>query len=263
MAQAALTATSLAGLTISKVKERSQWLNLMIYGDSGIGKTTLSGSASVVKGMSPVIVVDIEGGTESLRRPYPDVEVITVRTWKQMQDVYNELYEGKHGYKTVVIDSFTEVQKFSMNEIMRELIERRPELDPDVPSKREWGKNLNQMRNYVRGFRDLEMHTIFTALNKSTFNENSGLTTNEPNATGQFAKEIPALLDVVLYYYMKAVTTDNGVITKRLLLSQKTETIVAKDRTGTLPMVLEDPTMEMMFKLMSSKPAKMATNLLT
>lgn len=249
MADEVLTQRSLAGLSISKVQERSSYYNILIYGDSGTGKTTLAGSADMVPSMRPVLFVDIEGGTESLKHSYPDVDTIRVLNWKDMQDLYNELYEGRHPYNTVVLDSLTEIQKFNMYSIMKKVIQKRPELDEDVPSMREWGINLEQMRKFVRGFRDLEMHTIFTALAKSDKDQKSGIVTTKPSLSGKLADEVAAFLDVVGYYYVKQIGDGEDAEFRRLLLTQKTDQQIAKDRTGRLPMVIEHPTMELLDQL--------------
>lgn len=240
-----LTKKTLAGLEVRPVQERSAFFNMMFYGDSGTGKTTLAGSADEVPAMRPVLFIDIEGGTESLRHSYPEVETVRVTTWKEMQNVYNVLYEGKHGYKTVVLDSLTEIQKFNMYTIMDSVVQKRPDLDPDVPSMREWGKNLEQLRKMVRGFRDLEMHTIFTALNKSEKDQKTGVTSMKPSLSGKLADEVAAFLDVVCYYYVKQIGDGEDAEFRRLLLTQKTDAQVAKDRTGKLPMIIEDPNLSL------------------
>lgn len=248
----ALTKRSLAGLEVKPVQERSSYFNILIYGDSGTGKTTLAGSADELPSMRPVLFIDIEGGTESLRHTYPEVDTVRVTTWKEMQEVYNALYEGDHPYKTVVLDSLTEIQKFSMYGIMTDLIQKRPDLDPDVPGMREWGKNLEQIRKMVRGFRDLDMHTIFTALSKSEKDTKTGITSMKPSLSGKMADEIAAFLDVVVYYYVKQIGDGTDAEFKRLLLTQKTDSQVAKDRSGKLPMIVESPTMSEIHRLMTA-----------
>ena len=250
-----LTKKSLAGLEVRPVQERSQFLNMLFYGDSGTGKTTLAGSADKVPAMRPVLFVDIEGGTESLRHSYPEVDTVRVTTWKEMQNLYNVLYEGGTGYKTVVLDSLTEIQKFNMYTIMEAVVQKRPDLDQDVPSMREWGKNLEQLRKMVRGFRDLEMHTIFTALNKTDKDQRTGIITMKPSLSGKLADEVAAFLDVVCYYYVKQVGDGEDAQFKRLLLTQKTDGQVAKDRTGKLPMIIEDPDMSKIYELMTTQLA--------
>lgn len=235
---------------MQKVQDRSLFLNLLFYGESGTGKTTLAGSADMVPAMRPVIVVDIEGGTTSLRHSYPEVHTVRVTTWKEMQQVYDALEAGEGGYRTVVLDSLTEIQKFNMYDIMNSLTQKRPDLDPDVPGMREWGKNLEQMRKYIRAFRDLDMHTIFTALNMTDKDQKTGQVTMQPMLSGKLAKEAAAFLDVVGYYYVKQIGSDDKMEMKRLLLTQKTDAQVAKDRSGKLPMIIEDPTMEKIFNFM-------------
>lgn len=241
-----LTSKTFAGLNVQAVQERSSYYNMLFYGDSGTGKTVLAGSADAVPAMRPVLVVDIEGGTESLKHTYPQVEVVRVTTWKEMQQVYDELYLGNHEYRTIVLDSLTEIQKFSMYDIMGDLMVKHPDRDIDVPSMREWGINLEQTRKFVRGFRDLEMHTIFTALAKEDKNQRTGQVTTKPSLSGKMADEVAAFLDVVCYYYIKEVSGEF----KRLLLTQKTDATIAKDRTGKLPQVIELPTMTQIHQLM-------------
>jgi hypothetical protein len=250
-----LTERSLGGLPVVPVQKRAPFINMLVYGESGTGKTTLAGSADACPALRPALVVDFEGGTESLVRPYPDVEQVRVTTWKEMQKVYDELRLSKtHGFSTVILDSLTEIQKFNMYQIMVELIEKRPDLDPDVPSMREWGKNLEQMRKFVRAFRDLPMNSIFTALVKQDKNDRTGVTTLLPSLSGKLAGEVAAFLDIVGYYYTKTVEENGEVREKRLLLTSKTETIVAKDRTQSLPLVVEDPTMQKIFDYINTKP---------
>ncbi len=251
-----ITEKTLGGLKVVPVQRRQNYLNILVYGDSGVGKTTLAGSCDEVPDLRPVLIIDFEGGTESLVRTYPDVDQIRVANWVEMQQVYDALLRGKHDYQTVILDSLTEIQKFNMYNIMQELVADKPEREEDVPSMREWGRNLEQMRKFVRAFRDLPMNTVFTALKKEDKNEKTGMVTTLPSLSGKLAGEVAAFLDIVVYYYMKTVTEDDKKVDKRILLTAKTETIIAKDRTGTLPQVLVEPTMKDLFDLIHGNTQK-------
>lgn len=233
-----LTAATIGGLKVESVSEQTFFLNILIYGDSGVGKTTLAGSASMVPEMAPVLLLNLEGGTLSLKERYPDVKVVNVKNVKHLQSVYDDLLKGKHGYRTVVLDSLSETQKTSMATIMRELVLKEPDRDPDVPGIREWGKSSEQIRRLVRGYRDLPMHCVFIAHAKVD-QEDSGKKVTKPSLPGQLANEVGGFVDEVFYYYIKRV--DNQPT--RMLLTTKTDKEQAKDRSGKLAAVVTNPTM--------------------
>lgn len=240
----------IAGLPVSKVIEQPSTFNMLIYGHSGAGKTRLAGSADAVPELRRVLFIDVEGGTLTLRNtPYNEIEVVRVKSWQEMEDVYNELNLGRHHYNTVIIDSLTEIQKMSMDRIMRRLVEENEERDADVPGVREWNINIEQTRKYVRKFRDLPVNTIFTALEHSEKNMRTGATRRKPSLSGKVKDEVAAFLDIVVYLYTKEVGDEN----KRMLLTGQTEDTVAKDRSNLLPMVIENPTMEVIYEHLSLK----------
>lgn len=234
-----LSPRHLGGLKIIKAHERPPYMNILFYGDPGVGKTRLAGTADNVPEMRKVLFVDLEGGTLTLTHSNPNVDIVRVSSWKEMQVVYDTLHTGNHDYSTVVLDSLTEIQKFNMYQIMLELVDFNDDRDPDVPGMREWGKNLEQMRKFVRAFRDLPMHTIFTALMKNEKDKKTGLSQRMPYLAGKLAAEVAGFLDIVCYMYVKEVEDEQV----RLILTSATSEIVAKDRTGRLPVVMVNPDM--------------------
>lgn len=249
-----MSLTQIAGLQIEKVSQNTSYINMLIYGESGAGKTRLSGSADDVPEMRRILFIDVEGGTLTLRDTFPEVEVVRVKNWQQMQSVYDELYADQHGFTTIVVDSLTELQKMSMDGVMRKLVEEHEERDADVPGIREWNINIEQTRKFVRAFRDLPVNTIFTALVQSDKNVRTGAMKRKPSLSGKVKDEVAGFLDIVVYLYTKEIDQEN----KRMLLCGQTEDTVAKDRSNTLPMTIENPTMSDIWKYLHNR--ELATN---
>jgi hypothetical protein len=238
-----LTPKNLGGLQVSPVVDAAlPFINQLIYGPSGIGKTVLAGSASVVPEMRPVIYLDVEGGTLSLRERYPDVERVRIKSVQDLTKVHHALATTDHGYKTVVLDSITETQQTGMHGpggIMQAAIQKDSDRDPDLPGIGEYGKSTQMMRKIIRAFRDLPMNTIFTSLDR--VERVKGREFIKPSLTAKLSDEIAGFLDLVVYLYKKE--GDDGEV-NRYLLSVATDTVTAKDRTDKLPPVLINPTME-------------------
>lgn len=80
----------------------SDWISLLIYGDYGVGKTYLSGTAALVDDYSDVLYLALEGGERGLkqlvkegRRQGVDVAsrilIIPITTYKQYANIYEFL----------------------------------------------------------------------------------------------------------------------------------------------------------------------------
>lgn len=242
-----LTLDTIAGMKVSS-PALWEYINLLVYGQPGVGKTRLAGSASKVPQMSPVLLLDFEGGTLSLASDYGDVNVVRCQSWTSVDRLYGALYD-RNPYKTIVIDSLSETQKFSMSQIMRDVVAKDSERDPDVASLREWGKNGEQIRRLVRAFRDLPCHTIFTALVTEDRDERTNTWRTSPGLSGKLKGEVAGYVDIVMFMYKKEVGKLNEREVRTLALTQGTERQIAKDRSGMLPVIMESPTMEDIYKL--------------
>ena len=80
----------------------SDWLSMLIYGDFGVGKTYLAGTAALVDDYSDVLYIALEGGEKGLKQLIREgkkqnidvasrILVIPVQTFKQYGNIYEFL----------------------------------------------------------------------------------------------------------------------------------------------------------------------------
>ena len=238
-------------LGVKPPDELISWLNVLIYGEPGVGKTWLCGTADDDKATSPVLFMDVEGGVTTLRKR-TGLDVVSVRNMTQIVEIHRKLHENPGYYKTVVIDSLTELQKLDMREIMKEASGRNPNQDEDVPSMREWGKSGERIRRVVRAYRDLPLNTIFTAHTIIDKDANNA-TIYSPSLPGKLRAELPGFLDIVGFMYT-FIEDDNTI---RRVQFQKTKTVTAKDRTDELGPYLDNTSIPFIWNMIhNNKGAK-------
>lgn len=242
----------------SPKESASEGLNILVYGRPGVGKTVLAGTAEDDPRLCRVLVLDIEGGVLSISARGKNLDVTRIRSMEDFADVYEYLYEGDHPYQCVVIDSLTEVQKLAMTEIMLAVADARPDRDPDIASRQEWGKNIEQVRKLVRYFRDLPIHTVFTCLEQEIQDESTGDMFIRPSLPGKLAGEIGGFVDIVGRLSIRTrrdgeedeegTAQITGSSTHRVLQVQPTGKVDAKDRSDALDPEYVDPTLSMILE---------------
>lgn len=228
-----LTPTSFAGLKVAKPAELQRNVNFLIYGEAGVGKTWLAGSAQDVPEMREVLYIDAEAGAGTLKQSWPDVQRVETHKWDDYERLYQALLAGAHPYRTVVLDSVSEIVEHCKETIMQELTAKEPDRDEDIPGIYEWGKLLSRMMRLVRRFRDLPMNVIFIA-HADPVKDKMGRQKWMPLVNGKFQMKLPQIPDNVLFMLPKE---DQGEV-KRLIVTTQTEKAVAKTRGVTMPPVL-------------------------
>lgn len=244
-------------LDVKSPQESITYVNELIYGDPGVGKTYLLGTCADSKEFSPFLLIDVEGGALTLH-DRQDIDVVQVRKMKQVEDTINNLYKNPGYYKAAGLDSGTELQKLDMRTVMKEQYDKKPETtDIYVPSQREWGKSNERIRMIIRAFRDLPMHTFVTCLAIGQIDERTNKTTYMPSLPGKLKSEIAGFFDIVGYMRSKDERNDAGEVEiVRTLQVVKTDNVVAKDRTNKLGQVIKNPSVPMMWELIQGENSK-------
>lgn len=182
----------------------------LIFAPSGAGKTVFLGTAQADPRTSPMLVLDFEGGSESLDGL--DIDIAPIRDWDTFNEAYELLTENEHGYKSVGIDSISEVHKWALLEILRK--EGGSRDNPDLVQQGDYGTATTQMRKLLRAFRDLPMHVFYVGHAKDTDIPKEGRV-RVPDLAGQLAEEVVGLMSVSGYL---ALTEDEEGEDMRLLL---------------------------------------------
>jgi hypothetical protein len=219
----------------------------LIFAPAGAGKTVLLGTAQADKRTNPMLLLDFEGGTESLAGL--DIDTIPIHGWEDYNDAYEALANGDtlefdgveydfSKYKSLGVDSVSETHKFALLEILRK--EGPSRRNPDLVEQGDYGTATTQMRRLLREFRDLPMHVFFVAHAKETEIPREGRV-RVPDLAGQMAEEIAGLTSMSGYL---AQFDDEGTIRRTLLLhSERKFRIKARTRWGTTaPQEILDPT---------------------
>lgn len=211
----------------------------------------------------PFLLLDVEGGAMTLRNRQ-GIDVVQVRSMMQLYDIISSLrknvVEGKMYYKSVGLDSLTELQKLDMRDVMKQAKKdaRDPsKIDELVPSPREWGKSGERMRLAIRALKDLDCHFFATAFISETLRENKTEGTTKvikihPSVPGKLKSELPGFFDIV--GLLRAVNKGQGgeANVVRTLQTMQTDLVIAKDRSDVLPGLIEAPSIPVMWDLIHS-----------
>lgn len=216
---------------------------VLVFGSAGSGKTRFLGSANDDERSSPMLFLDYEGGTMSLVGS--KVDIVRINGWDDYSEVYQFLTQSAHKYKSVAMDSISEVHVFSL---LSRLVGPRRGTATDLLTQQDYGVALLQMRRLLREFRDLPLHVFASALSKDDVDVREG-TVKKPALGGALADEVPGIYDVVSYL---GSVVDEGE-THRALVLQNAPKIRVKTRLPVdreIPDFIIDPTVTKLFDVL-------------
>lgn len=263
---------------------KARAFSLLLHARSKVGKSTLTTTAPL-----PMCVLDAEGGWrflktrgfrgqplrhryvtkdgvaiygwDPMKEPPPrydgtwDVCVVTVTGWQPIPKVLDLLTQQKHDFKTVCLDSITEMQRRC-----------KANLGAAKMEYQQWGELLDRMDAVIRGYRDLTLidnNSIeCVVLVAETRPDNAGILA--PYMQGQIQYSLPYWVDVCGFMQVQMEddpTTPNGAGKRavRVLRVGAHPQVVAGERVqGLLDESVHDPNISRMMDTIfgASEPSK-------
>lgn len=226
-------------------------LNMIVYGRSKQGKSYLGDTTP-----APRLVLDAEMGSrftpskkitwDPTRYAPPehteawDTAIVPVHSYRAVLKAYEWLASGQHPFRSVVLDSISEIQQRCVDDIAGV----KQMTTPD------WGNLLRQVSDLVRKFRDLTTNpvkpldaVIFIAMAKQ---RDDGMW--HPHVQGSLSTVLPYYVDVCAY--LQVVTLEDGVSTARRLFVGPTPGYETGERVGgRLTAYLDDPNVTSMLRM--------------
>lgn len=191
--------------------KENTFVNVIVYGDSGVGKTSLVRSLPE----SDTLVVSLEDGLLSLKGTSYDY--VNAKTVSQILEIVES--DAINKYKTVVIDSITELSQNTYLDLKKKYN------DPKMAMKL-WGDFSEQFSVLFKTLRRLEKNILAIALPRDKEDE-AGVLVKKPDVYGKSSDRIIAWFDECFYMYVDKEGN-------RKLLTETSKNVQAKDRSGKL-----------------------------
>ena len=191
-------------------------VKLLVYGQSGAGKTTL------IKTLPKPIVLSAEGGLLSLQdADLPFIEISDMETLREAYIWLTQSDEAK-GFESVALDSISEIAEVVLN------AEKKATKDP----RQAYGAMQEQMTDIIRSFRDLPGRHVYMSAKLEKTQDEMGRVLYAPSMPGnKTGQALPYFFDEVLAL---RVEKDGEGVTQRALMCDSDGLWLAKDRSGKL-----------------------------
>jgi len=200
-------------------------INMIVYGDGGVGKTTFVTSAP------KPLLLDLEGGSKYFGLRGIKLDVTTIDSWSETDEVLK--YASQKGYETLAIDPIGELMGL-LRRYMESLKDSKLTMKDGSPTMAGWGYMKQQMRSFLRKARDLRLHTIIVA--HVDPKDDDGRQIMYPMIETKIRQEMINMFDVVGYMTIVGA----GETSKRaIIVDAESDKYKSKDRTGQLGKIIE------------------------
>jgi len=212
--------------------QKYQYANILIFGESGSGKTHFLGTAP--EGEMIIFNITSESGMLTLRGK--NIDVIDIGSLREMEEALKWLEtEGVKKYRYVGIDSFSQFQKNLEKQI-------------SATGFQLWAEVKEITKAVVDRIKSLPINLV--ALCEVSMKDDDGGLKFIPSLVGSSKDEISYWFDEV-YYFEK--TGKAGEVPVYRALTNSGSKYPCKSRIGGLPIVVENPTIPFVIEKLSPK----------
>lgn len=201
--------------------EAKQTITMLVYGQPGVGKTTLAVSAP------DAVLFDYDGGVQRINGAHQTLTV-QIRSWEDTSEALDEIVASYPDVKTIVIDTVGKMLDFMSEYIVRN--NSRMKKSDGTLSLQGYGLRKSMFIDFIKKTAVLGKNIIFVAHEKEE--KRGDDTVKRPDIGGSSANDLVKELDLV--GYMQMLGKD------RTIAFNPTEAYYAKN-TCNLPAVTKIP----------------------
>lgn len=236
-----------ATIPIVGLEDTVETVNMILYGDPGVGKTVQAGTLPNALFLSTDV-----SGTVSAKRRGSKAKLWPIETWEDLETAYEWLKDNAddHPYDWVIIDTGTKMQELCLRDILDAAVEENPDRDPDLPSLQNHQQYQNRYKRFFDYFVALPYNVLFV-FHVMTKEDEEGDDQKLPQLVGgktwvNIARALPAKVSVMGFMEEKHVPVkgEDGKTketkTVRRIHWVNGPTWMAKDRYDCLPKFTDD-----------------------
>lgn len=227
---------------IKPASEASGPLKMCVYGRNKQGKTHFAGSSPL-----KTLIIDCrEEGIETLRNR-PNVSVYTIGSYPEIDDIFWALKNGETDFEVVAIDTISMLATLCMKWVLGPR-STDAMADPLIPQMAQWNKVTQAMENVILDWRDLPMHVLFLAQERTfTIKNDEGdeiIDRVGPSLSPQAEKTLLGAVGTIGRIYVREVELPNGKkgMARKMLLGPHSR-FEGGSRIHGVPYVMTDPTL--------------------
>lgn len=187
------------------------WLQWLLYGDSGAGKTSWAARSPM-----PFIIATERQAIPAIAIANPDAEVFLVNTYREVASILEAINKGaevklddgqpalkfndkagnQYVIQTLIIDSLTDLHTRMADHFEVDKVDKK--------SLKRWGEVQTEMRRFLHKLRSLPVNVVCTALQETVGGGEGEPRRIVPAMHGRMSEQVGQYFSVVAYAFRNA-----------------------------------------------------------